>query len=107
MLSLLLVLFHPLYFSSVVTVSPLPLLSVCVGRWLMSFWMGSAMVHELYTAASGLYVCWLSIRAATVMLSWMPQGRMVIMIKAQEWTMMVMSSPDKSLTNMFLCGEVF
>lgn len=65
-------------------------LPVCAGRWLMSFWMGSAMVHELYTAASGLYVCWLSIRAATVMLSWMPQGRNVIMIKVQEWTLMVM-----------------
>lgn len=56
----------------------------------MSFWMGSAMVHELYTAASGLYVCWLSIRAATVLLSWMPQGRSVIMLKVHEWTLMVM-----------------
>ncbi|TKS80358.1 E3 ubiquitin-protein ligase MARCH6 [Collichthys lucidus] len=62
-------------------------LPVCAGRWLMSFWMGSAMVHELYTAASGLYVCWLSIRAATVLLSWMPQGRSVIMLKVQEWTL--------------------
>lgn len=55
----------------------------------MSFWMGGAMVHELYTAASGLYVCWLSIRAATVLLSWMPQGRSVIMLKVHEWTLMV------------------
>ncbi|MEQ2283582.1 hypothetical protein AMECASPLE_012844 [Ameca splendens] len=65
--------------------------SVCVGRWLMSLWMGSAVVHELYTAASGLYICWVSIRAATVLLSWMPQGRTVIMIKVHEWTLMVMS----------------
>ncbi|KAM7378800.1 hypothetical protein PAMP_004398 [Pampus punctatissimus] len=72
-------------------------LPVCVGRWLMSFWMGSAMVHELYTAASGLYMCWLSIRAATVLLSWMPQGRMVIMVKAQEWTFMSPTGPDASL----------
>ncbi|KAF3858516.1 hypothetical protein F7725_011717, partial [Dissostichus mawsoni] len=56
-------------------------LPVFAGRWLMSFWMGSAMVHELYTAASGLYICWLSIRAATVVLSWMPQGRTIILIK--------------------------
>lgn len=83
--------FIPCIFSPTFTISPLLILSVCVGRWLMSFWMGSAMVHELYTAASGLYVCWLSIRAATVLLSWMPQGRMVIMIKAQEWTLTVMS----------------
>lgn len=70
-----------------------------VGRWLMSFWMGSALVHELYTAASGLYVCWLSIRAATVLLSWMPQGRTVIMIKVHEWTLMVtwISLPSSQL----------
>uniref|UniRef100_A0A3B4GVK7 E3 ubiquitin-protein ligase MARCHF6 n=1 Tax=Pundamilia nyererei TaxID=303518 RepID=A0A3B4GVK7_9CICH len=67
-------------------------LPVFVGRWLMSFWMGSAMVHELYTAASGLYVCWLSIRAATVLLSWMPQGRTVIMLKVHEWTLMILKT---------------
>ncbi|XP_056277580.1 E3 ubiquitin-protein ligase MARCHF6-like isoform X3 [Pseudoliparis swirei] len=65
-------------------------LPVCAGRWLMSFWMGSAVVHELYTAASGLYICWLSIRGATVMLSWMPQGWTIIMVKVHEWTLMVM-----------------
>uniref|UniRef100_A0A3B3U2W5 E3 ubiquitin-protein ligase MARCHF6 n=1 Tax=Poecilia latipinna TaxID=48699 RepID=A0A3B3U2W5_9TELE len=64
-------------------------LPVCVGRWLMSLWMGSAVVHELYTTASGLYVCWVSVRAATVLLSWMPQGRTVIMLKVQEWTLMI------------------
>ena len=62
---------------------------VCAGRWLMSFWMGSALVHELYTAASGLYICWLAIRAATVMLSWMPQGPNIILLKVHEWTLMV------------------
>uniref|UniRef100_A0A665WG68 E3 ubiquitin-protein ligase MARCHF6 n=1 Tax=Echeneis naucrates TaxID=173247 RepID=A0A665WG68_ECHNA len=65
---------------------------LCVGRWLMSFWMGSAMVHELYTAASGLYICWLFIRAATVLLSWMPQGRNVIMLKVHEWTLMILKT---------------
>lgn len=47
------------------------------------------MVHELYTAASGLYICWLSIRAATVVLSWMPQGRTIILTKVHEWSLMV------------------
>lgn len=55
----------------------------------MSFWTGSAKIHELYTAACGLYVCWLSIRAITVLLAWMPQGRRVILLKVQEWTLMV------------------
>lgn len=67
-------------------------LPVFVGRWLMSFWMGSAVVHELYTAASGLYVCWLSIRAATMLLSWMPQGRNVILLKVHEWTIMILKT---------------
>jgi E3 ubiquitin-protein ligase MARCH6 len=56
----------------------------------MSLWTGSAKIHELYTAACGLYVCWLSIRAITVLLAWMPQGRRVILLKVQEWTLMVM-----------------
>lgn len=59
------------------------------GRWLMSFWTGSSKIHELYTAACGLYVCWLSIRGITVLLAWMPQGRTVIARKVQEWTLMV------------------
>ncbi|XP_016120221.1 E3 ubiquitin-protein ligase MARCH6-like, partial [Sinocyclocheilus grahami] len=67
-------------------------LPVFTGRWLMSFWTGSAKIHELYTAACGLYVCWLSIRAITVMLAWMPQGRRVILLKAQEWTLMIMKT---------------
>lgn len=65
--------------------------TVFTGRWLMSFWTGSAKIHELYTAACGLYVCWLSIRAITVMLAWMPQGRRVILLKVEEWTLMVLN----------------
>lgn len=57
----------------------------------MSFWTGNSKIHELYTAACGLYVCWLSIRGVTVLLAWMPQGRTVIVRKVQEWTLMVSS----------------
>ncbi|XP_072306798.1 E3 ubiquitin-protein ligase MARCHF6-like [Eucyclogobius newberryi] len=67
-------------------------LPVFAGRWLMSFWTGSSKIHELYTAACGLYVCWLSIRGVTVMLAWMPQGRTVIMRKVQEWTLMIVKT---------------
>uniref|UniRef100_A0A8C9TNY4 RING-type E3 ubiquitin transferase n=1 Tax=Scleropages formosus TaxID=113540 RepID=A0A8C9TNY4_SCLFO len=70
--------------------------SVCstmfAGRCLMSFWTGGAKVHELYTAACGLYVCWLTIRAVTVMLAWMPQGRRVILLKVQEWMLMIIKT---------------
>uniref|UniRef100_A0A8I5NKC4 E3 ubiquitin-protein ligase MARCHF6 n=1 Tax=Papio anubis TaxID=9555 RepID=A0A8I5NKC4_PAPAN len=63
-------------------------LPVFAGRWLMSFWTGTAKIHELYTAACGLYVCWLTIRAVTVMVAWMPQGRRVIFQKVKEWSLM-------------------
>ncbi|CAF97998.1 unnamed protein product, partial [Tetraodon nigroviridis] len=67
-------------------------LPVFTGRWLMSFWTGSSKIHELYTAACGLYVCWLSIRGVTVLLAWMPQGRTVIVHKVQEWTLMILKT---------------
>ncbi|KAJ8376583.1 hypothetical protein SKAU_G00071630 [Synaphobranchus kaupii] len=67
-------------------------LPVYAGRWLMSFWTGSAKIHELYTAACGLYVCWLSIRGITVLLAWMPQGRTIILLKVQEWSLMIMKT---------------
>ncbi|XP_046879818.1 E3 ubiquitin-protein ligase MARCHF6-like [Hypomesus transpacificus] len=67
-------------------------LPVFAGRWLMSFWTGSSKIHELYTAACGLYVCWLSIRGVTVLLAWMPQGRTIIMLKVQEWTFMILKT---------------
>ncbi|KAM8967009.1 E3 ubiquitin-protein ligase MARCHF6 [Pelodytes ibericus] len=68
-------------------------LPVFAGRWLMSFWTGTAKIHELYTAACGLYVCWLTIRAVTVLVAWMPQGRRVILLKVKEWSLMV-SPPE-------------
>ncbi|XP_072854582.1 E3 ubiquitin-protein ligase MARCHF6 [Pogona vitticeps] len=67
-------------------------LPVFAGRWLMSFWTGTAKIHELYTAACGLYVCWLTIRAITVLVAWMPQGRQVIFQKVKEWSLMIMKT---------------
>uniref|UniRef100_A0A7N8XX47 RING-type E3 ubiquitin transferase n=1 Tax=Mastacembelus armatus TaxID=205130 RepID=A0A7N8XX47_9TELE len=67
-------------------------LPVFTGRWLMSFWTGNSKIHELYTAACGLYVCWLSIRGVTVLLAWMPQGRTVILHKVQEWALMILKT---------------
>lgn len=79
--------------------------TVFTGRWLMSFWTGSAKIHELYTAACGLYVCWLSIRAITVLLAWMPQGRRVILLKVQEWTLMVLNAVVSLYLKYFLQNE--
>ncbi|XP_040833341.1 E3 ubiquitin-protein ligase MARCHF6 isoform X4 [Ochotona curzoniae] len=78
-------------------------LPVFAGRWLMSFWTGTAKIHELYTAACGLYVCWLTIRAVTVLLAWMPQGRRVIFQKVKEWSLMIMKT---LIVAMLLAGVV-
>ena len=56
---------------------------VWVGRRVMNLCLvGSASqtgspsgrVHELYTAACGMYLCWLGARAFALLLSWLPQG---------------------------------
>lgn len=79
--------------------------TVFTGRWLMSFWTGNSKIHELYTAACGLYVCWLSIRGVTILLAWMPQGRTVIVHKVQEWTLMVSISELTGLLANFEVGQ--
>lgn len=71
----------------------------------MSFWTGNSKIHELYTAACGLYVCWLSIRGVTVLLAWMPQGRTVILHKVQEWTLMVSIREQTQLLANFKIGQ--
>ena len=62
---------------------------VFVGRKLMSLWMGEAKIHELYTAACGLYVCWVVLRIGTVLYNWIPQGTSVILNKVKEWVFLV------------------
>ena len=63
--------------------------AVYIGRKLMSFWTGESRVHELYTAACGLYSCWVALRVALVLFMWIPQGWRVIMNKVIEWGLLV------------------
>lgn len=67
-------------------------LPVWLGRRVMALWLVGApppggpqiaatstqaevKVHELYTAACGMYLCWLAARAVALLLSWLPQVR--------------------------------
>lgn len=68
------------------------ILPVFFGRKLMSLWMGEAKIHELYTAACGLYVCWLLLRIGTVLYNWIPQGTAVIVNKLKEWLLLALKS---------------
>ncbi|XP_064640503.1 E3 ubiquitin-protein ligase MARCHF6-like [Lineus longissimus] len=74
-------------FSLVLLISP-----VFIGRKLMSLRMGDAKIHELYTSACGLYVCWLGMRVCNVMTHWIPQGWGAILHKLQEWVVMVIKA---------------
>ncbi|XP_067651027.1 E3 ubiquitin-protein ligase MARCHF6-like [Haliotis asinina] len=65
-------------------------LPVFVGRRLMSIWMGDAKIHELYTAACGLYVCWLMLRISTVLYNWIPQGSAAIFTKLKNWALLAL-----------------
>lgn len=65
---------------------------VFIGRKLMGLWMGDAKIHELYTAACGLYICWLLLRIATVLYNWIPQGTAVIIKKLKEWAILALES---------------
>ncbi|PVD21136.1 hypothetical protein C0Q70_19302 [Pomacea canaliculata] len=68
------------------------MLQVFIGRQLMSVWMGNSRIHELYTAACGLYICWLVLRIATVLYNWIPQGGAVIAHKLKEWAVLALKS---------------
>ncbi|XP_050301508.1 E3 ubiquitin-protein ligase MARCHF6 [Anthonomus grandis grandis] len=74
---------------------------VWLGRRVMALWLVGApppapqistteaktevKVHELYTAACGLYLCWLAARAVTLVLGWLPQGRDAMMGRLRQW----------------------
>nr|CAH7717769.1 unnamed protein product [Callosobruchus chinensis] len=76
-------------------------LPVWLGRSVMALWLVGApppapqisannsqaevKVHELYTAACGLYLCWVAARAVTLVLSWLPQGRAAMMDRLKQW----------------------
>lgn len=68
------------------------LVPVYVGRKLMSLWTGEIKVHELYTAACGLYTCWVALRIGLVLYTWIPLGWRAITNKLMEWTLLVTKS---------------
>ena len=82
-------------------------LPVYLGRKLMSLWMGETRSHELYTAACGLYTCWVTLRALSILYTWLPQGVGVIFSKISEWVLLVSVSQMKSTRcNIFVSNIV-
>lgn len=58
---------------------------VIIGRKLIEFWMGDIKVHELNTAACGLYVGLVMTRITTLLFNWIPRGWGAILMKIKEW----------------------
>ncbi|KAK2554679.1 E3 ubiquitin-protein ligase MARCHF6 [Acropora cervicornis] len=80
-LMLVLLMCFSLSFASFVTLTG----PVFIGRSVMKLWMGDASVHELYTAACGLYFIWLVCRLGSVLFSWVPLGWGGVALKLFEW----------------------
>lgn len=57
---------------------------VIIGRRLFSVWLGETRVHELNTAACGLYVGLLLARACAVLCNWLPRGWTAIALKVKD-----------------------
>lgn len=76
-------------------------LSVSIGRTVMSQWMGETSVHELYTAACGLYIGWVVCRILAVLLSWVPLGLSGVAKKFLEWVMLVLSFCNSAIQRPF------
>lgn len=83
-------------------------LPVWLGRGVMALWLVGApppapqisatdaqtevKVHELYTAACGLYLCWLAARAVSLILGWLPQGRAAMLERLNQWCVLGMKT---------------
>lgn len=58
---------------------------VAVGRFVMGLVVTGITVHELYTAAFGLYIIWLVCRTAMIVVSWFPLGMGGVVDKVKTW----------------------
>ncbi|XP_037556386.1 E3 ubiquitin-protein ligase MARCHF6-like [Dermacentor silvarum] len=65
---------------------------VSMGRLVMMVLMPGGRVHEFYTAACGLYSCWLALRCLTLLCSWLPRGWNTILSKLHSWMLISVKS---------------
>jgi len=67
------------------------LIPVALGRaclnYVMAMYGTNVKIHELYTAACGLYLLWLSLRFATLLYTWVPRGAGVILVRLGDATL--------------------
>ncbi len=79
----------------------------------MSYWISTATepIHELYTAASGLYLTWLSIRLAILIGTWLPRGGQAIAEMIRRWSITIAKATIAIFLLIgvvpYLCGLLF
>lgn len=73
------------------------LCTVFIGRKLLDIWMPDTKVHELYTGACGLYVCWLILRAVVIIGQWVPLGWRNLVQRLKDWIIVVSTQDSQVL----------
>uniref|UniRef100_A0A0P5K8I6 E3 ubiquitin-protein ligase MARCHF6 n=1 Tax=Daphnia magna TaxID=35525 RepID=A0A0P5K8I6_9CRUS len=65
-------------------------LPVWIGRLLMETFYGAGPHHELYTAFTGLYFCWLVLRGIHVFSHLVPRGWSNVFVRVKSYTILVL-----------------
>ncbi|XP_033117228.1 E3 ubiquitin-protein ligase MARCH6-like [Anneissia japonica] len=65
---------------------------VAIGRKVMSMYADNITIHELYTAACGIYTCWLACRFVSLVFSWVPEGFGAIFDRLKRYALLAMKS---------------
>lgn len=82
------------------------ILIVAVGRSVLSYFLGSSEVHELYTAAAGVYVLWLVCRISIILWSWICMGFPLFIRKALSCIIIVCTVTFTLATYCYLSFDV-
>jgi E3 ubiquitin-protein ligase MARCH6 len=61
-----------------------------IGRKMMALWFGDLRVHELYTCACGVYICWGVARAGVCLFSWAATGWFIFEQKIKAFLLLMM-----------------
>ncbi|KAJ2944212.1 hypothetical protein O0L34_g18190 [Tuta absoluta] len=96
--------------ASLVAASALTLvIPVAIGRKVMALWLPKASegVHELYTAACGMYVCWAMGRGGTLAAGWARGGRGALFARLYLWTRVALRAALAALALLGLVPLLF
>lgn len=66
------------------------LVPVLIGRQLFAIFLpDNSRIYELYTSATGIYICIIGIKAVTLTTGWIQEGWQQLSQKMKEWAVIV------------------